>query len=234
MKTTDKHSNWWYSNNRYTVEGPLVETRSDINDHWAVNLTVSHKTPLDLTVMGKNNSKLHIIRDVCQPYRLNQYFLLEFLTNFFGCHYLMLTNQDWTGYSRWSNVLHGCYRCLFVGLDLKIKLLVFGYLVMLLQGKLCKCQFTVILRMNPDRLHTPCMSNRNSVVLQIVPAALGNPVSLLTGIESMNSVRAFLAFPISIVMMWCGRRKDGSWAAPRTVTVHDRMCYGNLTVTVEP
>jgi hypothetical protein len=92
---------------------------------------------------------------------------MESLANLFGCHYLFLSNQDWAGYSRWRNFLHGCYRCLFVGLDLKVKLLLCGYLVIpSLQGKLCQYQFTGIPRMNGGgRLHTPCMSNRNSLVL---------------------------------------------------------------------
>jgi hypothetical protein len=53
------------------------------------------------------------------------------------------------------------------------------------------------------------MSSRKFTSLQIVPAELENPVSLLAGIALMNSVRAFEAFPISIFVMSCGRRKAG-------------------------
>ena len=66
---------------------------------------------------------------VCHSYMLDQYFIMEFLANLFSRHFLVLSNEDWAGYSCWRNFLHGCYRCLFVGLDLKVKLFVCGYLM---------------------------------------------------------------------------------------------------------
>ena len=53
---------------------------------------------------------------------LNQHFAPEFLANLFSCYVRVRSNQDWAGYSRWRNFLHGCCLWLVVGLDLKVKL----------------------------------------------------------------------------------------------------------------
>ena len=50
--------------------------------------------------------------------------LMEFPAKFFGCNFLLLPNQHQAGYSLWRHAPHGTFLCVFVGLNLQVKLIV--------------------------------------------------------------------------------------------------------------
>ena len=129
---------------------------------------------------------------------------MEFLANLVRSHSFEFSNEHWASYGFRRKLPHGRGLCLVVCLDLEIKFSVGRHLATKWWPVKEKSQSNKVRRIQGlPGLRTPCISSRNSVVLQIPPGEVEKPVSLELGISLMKAPRALLAFPMPTdTMCW--------------------------------
>ena len=90
---------------------------------------------------------------------LNQHLVHKFLPDLSCRHSLISSDKYRASHGLWRKPLHRRDLCLFIGLDLEVKLVVDGHLVSSQNVN------RPVNSSTSQLIHTPCMSRRNSVVL---------------------------------------------------------------------
>jgi hypothetical protein len=118
-------------------------------------------------------------------------------------HRHVLRHQDHSN-GGWRRLLQRCDGRFFIDLYLQIVVLWIATRHLSIDQSLIRSDRSTIIwsmREKPlcSDILTPCMSIRKSWSLKIVPPLLGKAVSLLSGIDSINSLVRFVFLPMSFV-----------------------------------